>query len=184
MVLKTKRLKERLEEANTSAKEYKKEEEKIMLRFPKNFHARLDDILGEMRQDYEGVLEAQNQYTVDKLNRIALNLDKIEQDITNQHRCRNYGIIEKLAPSLTVAFAANTDDVVEMLVDELLEDLVDYLNEMENLNKEGQDLIEARLKKNRLKKRLADNHMLHAWSLIEKLEGYKTDLCAEDDIEA
>lgn len=170
------KLKLKLEEARHHGKDYDREQEKILLKLPKNFNTQLDDMLSKMQADYADVMAAQEKYTIDRFNKVALNLEKIDSELQNV-RCENLDIVDKLSSGLMSAFTMNADDLVELLVEDLLEEQVDYLNQMENLHRENQYLIEINLKKNRLKQKLAENDNMHAWRIIEQLEEYKSDMC-------
>lgn len=176
-----------LEEVRSDQEVFDPEQEKIMLRFPKNFNVKLDDMLVSMQQDYAGVLEQQKKYTVDKLNKISLNVEKITQDLNNL-KCKNSDIVAKLSSGMMTAYVMNADDLTELLLEDMLDELVwasltqvEYLNAMESIKTSNSDLIEANLKKNRLKTRMAASQALGVWQLVEKLEEYKDDsLLCED----
>ena len=175
-----KRLREELEEVKEKTETYDREREKILLRFPKNFSCKLDDMLEDMQKEYAEVMQVQDRLVKDRLNKIALNVEAVSKDVDSTLVCKNPRLLEYFAPSVMAGFACASEDIVELLVDDLVEELIDYMNEMENLEKDGRELIEVQIKKNRLRQRLAENHHLHAWGIIEKLEEYKNELCEDD----
>lgn len=115
-----------LDEARGDQQEFNPEQEKIMLRFPKNFNVKLDDMLASMQQDYAGLMEQQKKYTVDRLNKISLNVEKITGDLNNV-KCKNTDIISKLSDGLMTAYVMNADDLTELLVDDLLDEMVTFI---------------------------------------------------------
>lgn len=174
--LRQRKLKSVLEEARTKGQVYDQEREKIILRFPKNFNLQMEDMLGDMQQQYAGVMEAQQKIEKNRIERINFTLQELERDIESTEKCKNPKLLEALAPGLVSAYAYSADQIIDLLVDDMIEELITYMNELEQMQEEKVAAAEVMVQKNRIKKRLADSEALHAWKLIEALEQYKDEL--------
>lgn len=170
-------LKGALEEARSEPGNlYDREREKIVLRFPKDFHLQQEDMLRTMQQDYQDVLQTQQQAVAGKLAGLLVDVDQLSHELDGL-RCKNVEVIEKLSAGMMAGFALNAPEIVELLLDDLLQDTVHRLNGLERLKHENADLIAAGLQKNRLRQRLAASSMMNVWHIVEALEAYKDDLC-------
>ena len=96
----------------------------------------------------------------------------MEQALQNI-RCKNPKIVSKIAPVLSSMVVVNSGEIIEKIIDDLLLDEVANQTEIERLKEENQSLIEVKIKKNRIKTKMARCDMLGAWQLIETLESYK-----------
>lgn len=175
--LRQRRLKVELEEAHTDKDNvYDREREKIVLRFPKDFHLKQDDLLKEMQQDYRDVLQAQQQAVAGKLAGLLVDVEQLAHELDGV-KCRNPEVVAKLSAGMMAGFALNAPEIVELIVDDLLQDTVHRMNELERVKGENAALIEVGFKQNRLKQRLAASSMLNVWKIVEMLETYKQDAC-------
>ncbi len=171
------RLKGQLEEAHTEKDNlYDREREKILLRFPRDFHLKQEDMLKEMQQDYADVLQLQQKSVAGKLAGLLVDVEQLSHELDGL-KCKNLEVIQKLSPGMMAGFALNAPEILELILDDLLLDTVHHLNQIESCTLENAALIEVGLKKNRLKQRLAASSMMNVWKIVEALETYKDDLC-------
>ena len=174
--LKKQKLKSVLDEARTQGQVYDREREQILLRFPKHFSSKMEDMLTQMQDEYAGVMQAQQEIEKNRLQRINLTLQELESEIQSTHKCKNPKILESLAAGMLSAFAYNADQIIELLVDDLVEEQIVLMNGLEEMRDEKQKAAELAVQKNRIKKKLAESEALHAWKIIEVLEQYKDEL--------
>ena len=131
-----------------------------------------------MAEDYEDVLEEQNNRFQSKIEQIFSDVKNMESYVHNV-KCKQPDIVVKMAPVLTSAIVVNTPEIIEMLIDDLIAEEVLNCNLLEEIDKENQYLFETMLKKNRVKSKLQSSAQYGVWDMIEKLEGYKTEICDE-----
>lgn len=174
------RLRADLEEAKEAeGNVYDREGEKIALKFPKDFFFRQEDLMKQMQDEYRDVMDVQNKYIMERVNRMMVDVDSVTTDM-NGVRCHNVEMIERMSKGLMVGYMMNRNDLVEMIVDDMVEELVHKMNEIESIKRDNEELIEMQVKKNELKKRMAGAKMMNVWNIIERLEDYKHgELCDE-----
>ena len=168
-----KNLKKELDRIRESDKYYsQKPPNQIQLAFPKDFNRKLDNELEDMRANYADVMGAQKLHFGERFEKICVDIEKMEQALQNI-RCKNPKIVSKIAPVLSSMVVVNSGEIIEKIIDDLLLDEVANQTEIERLKEENQSLIEVKIKKNRIKTKMARCDMLGAWQLIETLESYK-----------
>lgn len=174
-----------LEETRADPQTFDKEQAKVMLRFPANFNASLDDLLAGMQRDYAGLMEQQRKWAADQCGRLVRDVGLMEEDL-RRVACKNEALVASLSPGLMAAFVMNADDLVELMVADLLDEMVgggdqvEYLNSMDQVKNHQAELTAYTLHKNRLRQRMAANEALDVWRVVERLEEYKdSDLCED-----
>ena len=125
-----------------------------------------------MRANYADVMESQKLHFGERFEKICIDLEKMESALQNI-RCKDPKIVAKIAPVLSSMVVVNSGEIIEKIIDDLLLEEVSNQTEIERLKDENQNLIEVKIKKNRIKSKMARCDMLGAWQLIETLESYK-----------
>jgi len=132
-------------------------------------------MLQQMQQEYAEVQEGQKLYFGERIKKIVIDIDKMEGHLQNM-RCRDPEILAKLAPLLTSSYVVNSPEIIDMIIDDLIEEEVHVQNELEAITHETDEFIALKLKRNRLKAKLASTELIGAWQLVETLEQYKADI--------
>ena len=90
----------------------------------------MDDVLGKMSEDYQEVLEEQNQTIQHKIHKIYSDVKNMESYIHNI-KCKNPDVVVKMAPILTSSIVVNVPEIIELLIDDILEEEVINQNMLE-----------------------------------------------------
>lgn len=106
---------------------------KIQLSFPKDFNRQLDDLLGKMSEDYQGVISDQKETIQNKIERVFSDVKNMESYIHNI-KCKQPDIVVKMAPILTSSIVVNVPELIELLIDDLLEEEVANQNLLEEID--------------------------------------------------
>lgn len=131
-------------------------------------------MLDRMKEDYNGVLQHQKIEFGEKFKKIFVDVQKMENYLKNV-RCKNTDIVGRLAPIISSSVVVNSPEIIEAIIEEMIEEQIEVLNQIESIGEGNKLLVEQKIKKNRLKKKIKSYSLLGAWDLIEKLEGYKND---------
>ena len=132
-----------------------------------------------MQKDYAGVMESQKQEVNDKVTRIFRKVEETTSYLNNL-KCKNPEIVMKMAPMMTSELVVYAPDIIELIIDDLIEDEVLVQNELERVTYTNQALIEAQLKKNRVKRMIRSGAQLGAWGIIEQLERFKNEIGSDE----